>query len=224
LPAFTAAETALKTQSYPRFTKWSLQNANRHRLLFLKLAAAFFITCGVALDLVFILSSASPFLRISCLAIWLPSFTVLFSALSGVCLVLHSKGLRALRPWEQCADGEGKEGDGESVASFQKAGDMEAGRASCESARSPTFSRIDPLRKASLQAFGPRNDDGNEPWARAYAKKSLFRRVFEPTVAAKSSRVRLMRERIVLKAFLFAGACSTVLTVASVFIPSVGLI
>lgn len=225
LPAFTAAETALRTQSHPKFAKWALQNANRHRLVFVQVCAAAVALVGLALDVVFILSRANHFFRVACLAFWWPALAALFLALHGVCFVLYRRGARALRPWEQFPDVEAdaKDGDAASVASFDTADAMEAGRSSVDSSRVATFSRVDPLRKASLQAFGPKNEAGREAWVGAYANKPAHRKIWEPTVPVRNKHLRLLQDRVVFRSIAYGGAVSALLTVVSIFIPSVGL-
>jgi len=227
LPAFTAAETALKTQSHVKFAKWTLRNANRHRLGFIHACAAAVALFGVALDILFILSGASHFFRVASLVFWWPALAAIYLALHGMCFFLYCQGARALRPWEQFPDlppspkGSDDGGAAAHGAAFDQADAAETGRCSAESPRVETFSRIDPLRKASLQAFGPKNDVDAEGWTAAYAGRPLHRRIFEPTVPVSNKRLRLLQSRVVFKAIAYGGAISVLLTTASIFIPGV---
>ncbi len=223
LPAFLAADTVLRTEGYPKFAKWNLGNANKPRLQFVQGLSALVMVLGLVLDLLLILSHGSHFIRIICLVLWWPALMALFLARNGICVLLHCQGLRALRPWEQFPDSETAAHDSDSVSGFIKADDAEKGRVSVDSSRRATFSRIDPLRKASLQAFGPKNNFEHESWLDKYEKQPRLRKVFEPTVSVQNRDLRLLQDRVVLKAFLGAGLASVMLVVASVFIPSAGL-
>jgi len=227
LPAFLSVDSVLRTESYPRFIKWTLRNANRPRLLFVQIAASLVVAAGIALDVSLMLSRADHFVRIACLALWWPGLTALIAACSGVCIVSHVRGVRALRPWEQFPDAApaaaATDETARSSVSFGHADDLEKGRVSIDSTRRATFSRMDPLRKGSLQAFGAKNDFEQEEWVRKYADLPLHRKIWEPTMTAQNGSVRMMQDRVVFGSVVWAGAISTTLTVASIFIPSANL-
>jgi hypothetical protein len=81
-------------------------------------------------------------------------------------------------------------------------------------------SRVGPLRKASLQVFGPANEFEGEPWVAMYQGKGLWRKVFDGTVPVQDKGLVLMQDRAVFFAVLWAGAVTAGLTVASLFVPS----
>lgn len=85
---------------------------------------------------------------------------------------------------------------------------------------SSSFSRVDPLRKSSLQTFGPKNDPSREPWVKRYAAKSLYQKIFEVTTPVQNQTLQLLLDRTIFFAIIWGGLVSSVLTVASLFVPS----
>ncbi|CAK7217050.1 hypothetical protein SBRCBS47491_003030 [Sporothrix bragantina] len=266
LPAFLAAESALREQSFPLFVRdWCVSNVERSspRLLFVKIMACFLFLVGVAMDIVMILlvdkdSDYSPpqhekekpmmqmagsLPRLACLILWWPALTVLFAALRKIDLVLYFRGQRLLRPWEVEDEGGDEEDDEELVSD-----DVEKGLGLSttptrryqrghrhQASTSSTSSRIDPLRKASLQPLGPRNDPEIEPWARRQKRTPFYRRLWAEMwpksragsgsrlVGVQHSGVREMQTRAVWTAVAWAGLASATLTIASLFIPGPGM-
>ncbi|CAK7232380.1 hypothetical protein SEUCBS140593_008241 [Sporothrix eucalyptigena] len=252
LPAFLAAESALREQSFPTFVReWCVGNVERGspRLLFVKFMACIMFLTGIALDIVLILlvgktSSSSHtsvmammhmesrLPRLVCLVLWWPALTVLLAAWHKIDLPLHFRGQRLLRPWEIEDDDEDEEmlvGDFEKELSKSSTRQYQRGHRHQASTNS-TSSRIDPLRKASLQPLGPRNDPASEPWARRQARTPFYRRLLvevwpsskaggSRTVAVQHDGVREMQTRAVWAAVMWAGLASASLTIASLFIP-----
>ncbi|ERS96339.1 hypothetical protein HMPREF1624_07249 [Sporothrix schenckii ATCC 58251] len=274
LPAFLAADSALREQSFPMFVRnWCVGNIDKGspRLIFVQIMALVLFLVGVALDIILILlggsgkSSSSPsgmmvdltksLPRLTCLAIWWPALTVLLAAWRKIDLLLHFRGQRLLRPWEIEDDDDVDGDDNEespspmSTYSIDLEKDM-AGRSGSDSSNSPkryhrghrhqastssTSSRIDPLRKASLQALGPRNDPDSEPWGRRQRRMPFYRRLISElrptsstglgsrTVAVQHAGVRALQNRAVWSAVLWAGLASMSLTIVSLFIPGPGM-
>lgn len=139
-----------------------------------------------------------------------------------------------MRAWEQEFDaddgkrdggaGDGGTGDGDGGG---RAGYREHRRkdttSSSVTAVSSSSSRVDPLRKASLQVFGPKNEFDTEPWVAGYKRKAWLRKVFDETVPVQSKALLMMQDRVVFSAFLWAGLVATGLTVVSLFIPGGGM-
>jgi hypothetical protein len=154
-----------------------------------------------------------------------------------MCVVLHLRGLRQLRPWEQHQHQHQNQnqhqqgvGDCRGTSAVTKDG-LEEGSGFVELKRIGTASsigssssgRVDPLCKPSLQVFGPRNDFSGEPWVEAYNRKSWWRKVFDDTVPVQNKGLVLMQDRTLLLSVLWAGVVSSVLTVGSLFVPTAGL-
>lgn len=246
LPAFVVAEAMLKGQSHPNFVRWSMSNSNRPRVIFLRVVGLAFIALGLGLDVFLILSGLNHFLRILCIALLWPGLTVAISAFRGISILLHLKNVRHLRPWEQFGDLEHHtDYDRKDVeppwpapaddnndphprqpppaAGGGGAAYRQHSRKDTSSSVGSAFSRIDPLRKSSLQTFGPGNDPGSEPWVGRYAAKPLRERVFEAATPVQNQSLQLLRDRAVFLAVLWGGLASSAVAVASLFVPSEGL-
>ena len=224
LPAFTAAEAQLRSESHPKFIRWCRRNATGIRLKYTQSIGFLAVLLGFGLDIFFTLSRLSHFYRIICLAIWWPGFSVFIAAIQGICIFLHLRNLRNLRPWEQFGDLEHiSEDNGDYNAEPRKSISSEKGTNYGHSRNASTFSRVDPLRKASMQSFGPSNDFHGEPWVKHYADGSLLYKIFDGTTKVGNHQIQLMQDRVVFFAVCWGGLVSTVLTVASLFIPSAKL-
>ena len=182
--------------------------------------------------------AASNLPRLACLVLWWPALTVLFAALHKIDLVLYCRGQRLLRPWE-VDDDEGEAHEGEAHEADKQSFSLPIlttrGHRH-QASTSSTLSRIDPLRKASLQPLGPRNDPDGEPWAQRQRRTPLYRRLWaeieiqQPpkagivrTVAVQHSGVQEMQTQAVWTAVAWAGLTSATLTLASLFIPGPGM-
>ncbi|KAH8888346.1 hypothetical protein GQ53DRAFT_843706 [Thozetella sp. PMI_491] len=223
LPAFVVADANLRGQSHPNFIRWSMANVNRARMLFLQSIGVLLILLGVGLDVFFILSGLSHYLRIICLLLWWPGITVLAAALKGLCLLLHFHNLRHARPWEQ-SSGQGSQ-DAKSVETDSDGSEKDAAahtphKHDGKDTTGGHVNAVDPLRKPSLQTFGPSNDFSKEPWVAMYMNKSFLEKVFEPTVLVQNSSLQLLQDRSVFFAVLWGGLGASVLTVGSLFVPS----
>lgn len=226
LPAVTAAEAVLRGESHPNFVRWSVANANRPMVFFLRAAGAMSILLGLALDAVLVLSSWSRFWRLAALPLFIMGVATLVAAWDGLSLGLYLRDRRQVRPWDQAVDLEAGGG---------AAGGMGGGRrpslatsyrkhSRAESASS-VFSAVDPLRKPGLQSFGPRNDGfADEPWAEQYARKLLLWRVWDLTASAQSKNVRALQGKVARRAAWSAAGVSVVLAVATCLVPSFPMI
>lgn len=217
LPAFIVVEASLKGRSHLAFIRWSLSNANTHRLLLLSLLGALITILGLALDTLLVLSSLNHFLRLINVIFWWPGITVLVaSSKYRLCLLLHFRNLRHIRPWELACD----EPDEPSVVTFSDPFRKHARKITSTSTTSTLSSRgPDPLRKPSLQTFGPVNEPGSESWTRLYAAKSIYAKVFGETVAVQNQSLQGMQDRAVFLCIVWGGLVASTLAVASLFVP-----
>lgn len=87
-----------------------------------------------------------------------------------------------------------------------------------------TLSYVDPLRKGSLRALGPKNEFWDEEWVRAYGRKWLFRRVFDGTVEVQDRRVRVLQDAVVAGSVLWGAVVAVLLTAGSMIVPALGVI
>ncbi|KAI0137244.1 hypothetical protein BJ170DRAFT_678095 [Xylariales sp. AK1849] len=216
LPAFVAAEAVLRGQSHPNFIKWSLSNCNRPRVVLVWGLSAILILLGFVLATLLVLSSLSPYLRLLATPLWCLGFSKSIAARHGICVILHFNAKRNLRPWEQFEDEEMAGGNKEA-----RKGAHKHKRSDADS--SITSSRLDPLRKQSLQSFGSANSFESEPWVGIYHERPVWKRIFDVTILAQNRPLRAMQDRIVLKAALCGSFGASALGLGSVFIPSAGL-
>lgn len=117
LPAFMASEAVLKSEAYPRFLRSMRRNANRQRLIFIRCLAALVLSLGVIISVLLLLPPIPIAWRAVNLILWWPGLTILIASVKGVCLFLHLRHLRQLRPWEQR---QGREDYGGSLGADQK--------------------------------------------------------------------------------------------------------
>ncbi|KAL2193475.1 hypothetical protein P885DRAFT_45228 [Corynascus similis CBS 632.67] len=218
LPAFLSAEATLRARAHPAFVRWSRRNASAARLLFLRCLGTLLVALGFGLDVLLILlggGGLSAYWRALCVVLWWPGLTVLVAAARGVCIVLRARGrARQVRPWEDhdVLDWAGIKAWRE----HKRAGTED----SAFSLASSAASMLDPLRKPSLQVFGPANDYSGEPWSTRYDAKSVWSKVFDETVVVQNKALVMWQDRTILFAFLWGGAGAAALTVISLFVPS----
>lgn len=222
LPAFVMAEANLKGCSHPAFIRWSISNAAKPRIVALSSFGVFLFVLGLAVDALLILSRLNHFLRILCILLWWPGATLLMAASKyGICLFLHFKNLRQMRPWELAydeADDPAGKVQGADDSGFRKHSRKETSTSTITSLSSRG---ADPLRKPSLQTFGPKNDADAEPWKKLYAAKSFYSRLFGgDSLPVQNSSVQAMQDRAVFVAIAWAGLLASLLAVGSLFVPS----
>ncbi|KAL2112590.1 hypothetical protein VUR80DRAFT_7015 [Thermomyces stellatus] len=209
LPAFISAEAMLRGRLHPNFISWSISNSNRPLVITTRLLTVLLLLVTVGLDAFLILTELSRLWRLVCAPLWFTAFCGLIASGSGLCLVLHIKGRRQLRPWEQ-------------------GGELESGTFSKRHMRKNTgesvLSYVDPLRKPSLQTLGPKNEFWDEEWVRAYEKKWLYRRVVDGTVAVQNRHLAVMQDAVVAGSVLWGSLIALLLTAGSVFAPELGII
>ncbi|KAM7222014.1 hypothetical protein V8F06_002519 [Rhypophila decipiens] len=222
LPAFTVAEANLRSR-HPGFVRWARSNTNKSRMVFARAVGVLLIMLGFAIDILLILSRRSHFLRIVCLIPWWPGITSFIAGCQCLCVILHFKNVRQRSPWEQEILDEGDIKKGSSPRTSTD-GRQQHPRQN-DSISSTTSSRVDPLRKETLQTFGPKDDyTREEDWVVSYRRKNLVYKIFDETIPVQNRAVRMLQDRTVFFAVLWGGVGASVLTVGSLFIPSRNLI
>jgi hypothetical protein len=183
------------------------------------------VTLGLALDIFLILSRLNHFFRILCVVLWWPGVTVVAAASRwGVCLLLHFRNVRHVRPWELIIDdGVDTTSDTSDAAEngdFHKHMRKEtaASVATTVSSRGP-----DPLRKPSLQTFGPKNEPDSEPWAKMHACKTVYGKIFDEALTVQNQSLQLMQDRAVFLAIVWGALAASVLAIGSLFVPGGGV-
>ena len=224
LPAFFAADAALRDQLFPAFVKsWCVGNIDPRspRLVATQVASVLLLLLGAAVLVLLALYERSNAPRLVCLLLWWPALSLLvLSSWYRMDLLLYLGGQRLLRPWESDDD---LDSDREKNA-FCRRGHHHP-EASTSSAASAS-SRVDPLRKASLQAFGPRNDPDSEAWTVRQTRVPLYRRLLsqlspsgQRTATLQHEGARAMQKRAARTVVMSAGFVSAVVVLASLFIP-----
>lgn len=211
LPAFVAAEAALRARSHPAFISRSASNAAKPRLAASAALGVLLAVLGLALDALLVISRLDRFLRVLCVPLWWPGATVAVAACGyRLCLILRLRNLRQMWPWELLAPDEDEHAPdrrGTARARWRK---DRAGASAVPA---------DPLRKPSLQTFGPRNERDAGAWRTAYAARSLYARIFEDAVPIQNQSVRAMQDRAVFLSVAWGGLAATLLAVASLYVP-----
>lgn len=234
LRAFTAAEDLLKAGCFPRFVRNSQRNANKSRLVFVRVIAFTVIMIGFLANQVLVLSSLSQFYRVLSILLWWPGFTTLIAAIQGLCLVLQLRSLRQLRPWEQEQLLDDIEADGyahelnsaaEVTTHISSNNDKRRSKQPAHGVAIRVTSRLsssrndDPLRKPSMQTFGPANKYRRRAFVKAYQSKSMARKVWDDAVKTRNRNIKILQDRTLFLSICWGGAVSSILTVVSLFIP-----
>ena len=206
-----SADSVLRGRLHPNFIQWSISNANRPLIILLRVLSGLLFFLGVAMETLFVLSSWSNIWRISCFPLFFGAFAVMIASASGLSLFLHVASKRQLRPWEQASDLE----EGRMKMSSEK----NTKYLDQEILRDMRMGAVDPLRKASLQTFGAKNEFADEEWVAAYEKKWLLRRILDVSVGAHSKYIKVLQDSIVASAVLWGGLIATVFCAGCYFIP-----
>ncbi|KAF2083339.1 hypothetical protein K490DRAFT_69913 [Saccharata proteae CBS 121410] len=93
-------EWSLRCQSHPNFIRWSIANGNPARQKFAYGLSGSLILVGIVAIILLILSRAPQAYRAFAFAPLFFGFSILFAALKGLCVVLHGRHHRQIRPWE----------------------------------------------------------------------------------------------------------------------------
>lgn len=234
LRAFTAAEDLLKSDCFPRFVHNSQRNANKARLIFVRGIAFTVIMIGFLANQVLVLSSLSQFYRVLSIILWWPGFTTLIAAIQGLCLILQFRSLRQLWPWEQEQLVEDSDTDGdthelnsaaEATTHIGSDNDRRRSKQAWHGSVIRVTSRLsssrndDPLRKPSMQTFGPANKYRRRAFVKAYRSKSITGKIWDDAVKTRNRNVKMLQDRTLFLSICWGGAISSVLTVVSLFIP-----
>ncbi|KAA8908640.1 hypothetical protein FN846DRAFT_653865 [Sphaerosporella brunnea] len=93
-------EDLLRFQSHPNFIRWSICNGNKPRVAFAVGLGTFCILGGILSSLIVTLGSVGRGWRAFGAIGWLLGSATLFAAMKGMCVVLHGRHRRHVRPWE----------------------------------------------------------------------------------------------------------------------------
>lgn len=161
---------------------------------------------------------------------WFVGISGLIAAYKGLCVILHHKHERMLKPWED-EEEDAEMGDlthqetatrpasipdsMHELSTPQKLGDK---------ARTSSAETSLKKRRNWLSPFGQRNSGyGEENWTMREAKRGMRRKIFGRNVWIQDEALRVLQDRIVLGTNLWAALATLLLCVVVVSIPEVGL-
>ncbi|GAO14559.1 hypothetical protein UVI_02032700 [Ustilaginoidea virens] len=179
----------LRRQSHPNFVRWSIRNGNPARVWFARVLGAFLVVAGFAIAILTTLSRLARSYRALAAVAWVLGVSTFVAGYNGVCVVLHGRHRRHLRPWEifgPADDEEDQEGRGE---------------------------------KRSLDCFGLDNGHEDKPWVAKYERRHLVRKIFDREVWIQEPALRQIQDTIFVQAILASVAVGGALTALFVVVP-----
>ena len=215
IPAFSIVEAHLRGQSHPNFIRWSICNGNKPRVFFVRTMGVSNIVFGFLIAILLTLSTASRWWRIIASIEWAIGFSTMVAAYKGICVIMHHKHDRNLRPWEQNLDSELGAGG---RSSFASTADRTIQLAS-QTGNDDDIDDDHSFRPSSMSTFGPKNEWEHASWVESYQKKSLLRKVFDKSTWTQDETLRVLQDKIVLGANIWSLIITIPLTVAFVAIP-----
>ncbi|KAL2071526.1 hypothetical protein VTL71DRAFT_12761 [Oculimacula yallundae] len=218
-PAVNIAEAALRGQSHPNFIRWSICNGNKPRVFFVRTMGVSNILFGFVIAIILTLSSVSRWWRIFAALEWFIGISTMVAAYKGLCIILHHSHSRCLRPWEQDLDTEMGETNRNSFASTENRTMQMADRMGGFENKARDEDDGASFRPSTMQTFGPKNSFENATWANSYENKSLIRKVFDKQTWTQDETLRVLQDKIVLGANLWALIITIPLTVIFVALP-----
>jgi hypothetical protein len=210
-------EAALRGQSHPNFIRWSICNGNKPRVFFVRTMGVLHTGFGFIIAALLTLSGVSRWWRILAAPMWFIGLSTLVAAYKGLCVILHHSHARNLRPWEQDLDSEMGEERRDSFAST-------ANRTVQMASRTGNYDDMDKgddasFRPSSLQFFGPKNSFDEASWVEKYQKKPLMKKVFDQQTWTQDETLRILQDKIVLGANIWATILTVIFTVVFVALP-----
>ncbi|KAI5846150.1 hypothetical protein BZA05DRAFT_407083 [Tricharina praecox] len=99
-------EGLLRFQSHPNFVRWSICNGNKPRVVFAVCLGIFLILAGLLASIIITVvgGDANRGWRAIGAIGWLLGAATLYAGLKGMCVVLHGRHRRHVRPWELWSD------------------------------------------------------------------------------------------------------------------------
>lgn len=216
-PAVKIVEAALRGQSHPNFIRFAICNGNRPKIFFVRTMGVSHILLGCLIGILLILSRASRWWRIFALPVLFIGISTMIAAYKGLCVILHKSHVRNLHPWEQDFDEE--VGDSRRN-SFSSTANRDIQMASRTGNYDDDNEETRSVRPASFQTFGSKNTFESAEWVQKYEKKPMLKKIFEKSVWTQDETLRILQDRIVLGANIWALILTTLLTIVFVAVPS----
>lgn len=215
----TIIEATLRNQLHPNFVRWSICNGNKPKVFFVRVMGVSHTFGGLLIAILLTLSHVSRWWRILNAPVTWIGLATWIAAYKGLCVILHAKGeIRNLRPWEDLDSMD----DGTTMT---KRSDDEESTIALSDAQS--FGRksvthtytTDKKRKLSFDTFGSANTYQDEPWVKRYEKKTLLQKVEDTSVWVQDDTVRLLQNKIVVGARIWATMGTILITIVFVALP-----
>lgn len=203
-------DSILRGEAHPNFIRWSICNGNKPRTIFLRCFGATILTLGFLTAILLTLSSASRWWRISAALAWWFGLTNFIAAYKGLCILLHRRGTRNVRPWEV--------GDDEDGVTLIR---------DCD--RLPvndlTISYADTKSRwpVKMEVFGSSNGSLKDYWMDKWQRKPLRRKIFDKKVRVHEQGLALIQNKIVIQAEAWALIITIPLTAIFVALPKANL-
>ena len=216
-PAVKIAEAALRGPSHPNFIRWSICNGNKPKVFFVRTMGVSHIAFGFIIGITLTLSRASRWWRILASLAFFIGISTMVAAYKGICVILHRTHVRNLRPWEQSLDDE-------LADSVRNSTSSSANRDVQMASRTGNYDDSDmdetgSFRQAIMSSFGPKNSFEGAEWIEKYQKKPMLKKIFEKSVWTQDDALRVLQDRIVLGANVWAIILTIPLTVMFVALP-----
>ncbi|MCJ1462570.1 hypothetical protein MMC07_001172 [Pseudocyphellaria aurata] len=208
--AFSAVKNmldmTLRNRAHPNFIRWSICNGNMPYVFSLRAFAIMNITIGCIIAILITLSSLSRWFRIIAAVEWWVGITNIIAAYQGLCVLLHKRHTRQIRPWEidETHDTRGRSSD--DVEASYHGGDLE-------------YSEAKSRWPVRMEVFGPANNYLKESWIEKDRRKSAWSKIIRKKVRVEERGLRILQNRIVLHAMLWALMITFALTTMFVVLP-----
>ncbi|CCX08474.1 hypothetical protein FPQ18DRAFT_95048 [Pyronema domesticum] len=186
-------EDLLRFQSHPNFIRWAICNGNKARGIFAIWLGLFCIVAGIVASIAVTMGHADRGWRVMGAIGWLTGGSTLFAATKGMCVVLHGRHRRHVRPWELWRDEECKDKDGE-------------GKCSVES--------------TDVSMMDKRNSYEDEPWVDKYAQRNILSKIFDKELYIEEPALQQIQDTIAVQSLIIAVVGSAFLTGIFLAVPA----
>lgn len=199
-------DMTLRNRAHPNFIRWSICNGNMPRTFCLRGFAIMNISIGFIIAILFTLSSLSRWFRIIAALEWWFGITNIIAAYQGLCVLLHRRHTRNIRPWEIDESHHERGHSGDDVEASYHGGNLE-------------YSEAKSRWPVRMEVFGPANNYLKESWIEKDQRKSVWSKIKDKKVRVEETGLRILQNRIIWQAELWALMITIPLTTAFVALP-----
>lgn len=199
-------DMTLRNRAHPNFIRWSICNGNTPRTFFLRGFAVMNITIGFIVATLLTLSSVSRWFRITAAVEWWFGITNFIAASQGLCILLHRRHTRNIRPWEISGTGHQRKYSSDDLETVFRGGNVE-------------YSETKSRWPVKMQVFGPSNNYLKESWIEKDQLKPMWNKIKDRKVKVQETGLRIMQNKIVLQAEAWALILTIPITAGFVALP-----